>query len=180
MHLGNRFIIKISNKFPLSIRKILEFRKILYVNSRVKSRNGKSFEIVDSAERKRPGAQRSLNWNNVTMISSCKEKKNPVQSKIYAESMPRRREFPVRNRTFAIADAIQVSRQYFSFLSSPLPSANSPQLRVNARRPKGSSASQLNSLTVTDPHSFSISILRLPFNQTSVPSTPIILLPSWT
>lgn len=33
--------------------------------------------------------------------------------------MPRRREFPVRDRTFAIADAIQVSRQYFSFLSSP-------------------------------------------------------------
>lgn len=143
----------------------------------MKSRNGKSSEIVDSAERKRPGAQRSLNWNNVTMISSCKEKK--TRSK--ARFTPRAcldAEFPVRDRTFAIADAIQVSRQYFSFLSSPLPSANSPQLRVNARRPKGSSASQLNSLTVTDPHSFSISILRLPFNQTSVPSTPIILLPS--
>lgn len=76
------------------------------------------------------------------MISSCKKKKkkeNPIRSKIYARASTPRASCSGRDRTFAIADAIQVSRRYFSFLSSPSPLLNSPQLRVDARRPRGSS-----------------------------------------
>lgn len=122
MHLGNRFIIKISNKFPLSIRKILEFRKILYVNSRVKSRNGKSSEIVDSAERKRPGAQRPLNWNNVTMISSCKEKKTRSKARFTPRACLDAESFP-------FATELLQSRTLFKFLDNIFPFYLPPSLQ---------------------------------------------------